>query len=100
MSAEIFDFPKTPHERAGAVIEAAKEYAHACEVFRAAEEALSAARQAKQPETWLLCDELDAVADQLGTAQKRVAELTLALMADGSLQDLSELLAASIAGRP
>ena len=100
MSAEIFDFPKTPHERARAVIEAAKDYAHARDVFRTADKALSAARQANQSDTWWLCDELDAAAGQVGATQQRVADLTLALTADGSLQDLSELLAASTAGRP
>ncbi|WP_027237269.1 hypothetical protein [Leisingera caerulea] len=97
MSAEIFDFPKTPHERAKAVIEAAKEYARAREAFDAADKTLA---QSGQRDTGQFSDELDAAADRLGATQQRVADLTVALTVDGALHDLSELLAAATAGRP
>lgn len=100
MSAKIFDFPMTPHERARAVIQAAESYAQALVAFEAADATLNQARQAGQRDTGLLADELDAAADQLGAAQQRVADFTLALTKDGSLQELSELLAAATAGRP
>lgn len=100
MSAKIFDFPKTPHERARSVIQAAESYDQALAAFGAAGAALTQARQAGQRDTGQLADELDATADQLGAAQQRVADLTLALTKDGSLQELSELLAAATAGRP
>jgi chromosome segregation ATPase len=100
MSAKILDFPKTPHERARAVIQAAQNYAQALEAFEAADATLTQARHTRQRDTGQLADELDAAADQLGAAQQRVADLTLALTIDGSLQELSELLAAATAGRP
>lgn len=100
MSAKIFDFPKTPYERARAVIQAAQNYSEALSAFEAADAKLTRARQTGQRDTGQLADELDATADQLGAAQQRVADLTLALTKDGSLQELSELLAAATAGRP
>lgn len=81
------------------LITAAGEYAAARVAFDTAEKALFAAQRSQQPDSGQLCDELDAAADRLGATQQRVADLTVALTADGSLHDLSELLAAATAGR-
>lgn len=93
MSANTVSYRKTQFERIQAVIAAAKDYAEAREAFAVASMGLSRSRRQNPGSPDQYTDEVDEAADSVGRAQARVADLVAELVADGSLEILSETLA-------
>ncbi|MCB4458236.1 hypothetical protein [Leisingera sp. McT4-56] len=93
MSANAVSYRKTQFERIQAVIAAAKDYAEAREAFAVASKGLARSRRQNPGNPDQYADELDEAADSVGKAQARVADLVAELVADGSLEILSESIA-------
>lgn len=98
MSANSVNFRTAQLERMQAVIAAAQDYAAAREAFAVASMRLARSRRQNLAVLDRYAEELDDIADSVGKAQARVADLVAELVADGSLGALSELLAARSAG--
>ncbi|UWQ76798.1 hypothetical protein [Leisingera sp. M658] len=92
MSIETLKFPHPPHERAKALIEAAKNYAAAREEYEAADQNLWNADGLAPSEVDRIGDRFDEAFERMAEHQERVADLVADLTKDGSLASVSALL--------